>query len=488
MATADKSLTALAMPLVASFTFRFLFTLVDLIYAAQIKEQVPYGVAAIGLFIPLQSLFIAIWVGLSAGFTATISQAFGRRDQARVTALKRAMAWLLVALVPLMQVFAAWVWYDAQHLDIQPELRRDYLTYALILVCSMPFSGFLSIYPDSIVKAHHDTVTTMKAGLLSTVTNLLLNTVFVFTFDWGIAGIAWATVLSRYAGFGYAAARTRTLERIRLAEWTPTPHAWVRTPLADILALAVPGGMAFGLVFLEEWVIRKLLTTQPQPHLLLASYAVYGRFAALATMPAIATAVAVLPYAARRVAEGRNAEVRAQLLHTTLRIALLVLAIGISIGWLFARPLVTTLALKQTETAGTAVETYLTLVPFAALATLPFLILRPVFEAVGQPRIGAVVAMVKSLLLVIPLTVLGCTLAPALATDPLFSLLVGNILALAAVSTLVVLLCRRLLTDAPATGAGSHPSGTDEGVRPRGVAQGPAAPPSGGATPDPDGS
>ena len=161
----EKTLTKLALPLVFSFTFRFLFTLVDLIYAAEIKEEVPFGVAAIGLFIPIQTLSIAIWVGISTGFTATISQAFGRRDQARVSSLKKAMIKINIALVPLLLVLATTIYLTTPYRGLQAELQRDFLTYSLILVISMPFSGFLSIYPDSIVKAHHDTVSTMKAGI-----------------------------------------------------------------------------------------------------------------------------------------------------------------------------------------------------------------------------------------------------------------------------------------------------------------------------------
>ena len=36
--------------------------------------------------------------------------------------------------------------------------------------------GFWSILPDSIIKAHHDTTSTMVAGIISGVANLVLNT------------------------------------------------------------------------------------------------------------------------------------------------------------------------------------------------------------------------------------------------------------------------------------------------------------------------
>ena len=254
-----KSLNALALPLVFSFTFRFAFTLVDLVFVSMIGEESPHGVAAIGLFIPVQSVFIALWVGLSAGFTATVSQAFGRHDQARVAALKRAMVVINVALVPALLLLAAVIYVAVPYLELDPALERDFLTYALILVIAMPFSGFLSIYPDSLVKAHHDTVSTMKAGIFSTIANVILNTLFVFVCGWGIAGIALATALSRYVGVGYAALRTRTLERARLTpDWdrgaagSADSTGWRRGPLADILTLGLPGALAYSLIFARK--------------------------------------------------------------------------------------------------------------------------------------------------------------------------------------------------------------------------------------------
>ena len=167
-----------------------------------------------------------------------------------------------IALVPIVWAFGVAIYYGTPLLGLNnEELQSDFLTYTLILVFSMPLSGFLSIYPDSIVKAHHDTVSTMKAGLWSTGANVVLNSLFVFVFEWGIAGIAFATVLSRYASFIYASLRARALElQRRVPEWDQGASDWPRGPLADIVALALPGTLTYALVLCEEAVIIKLLT------------------------------------------------------------------------------------------------------------------------------------------------------------------------------------------------------------------------------------
>lgn len=454
-----KSLIRLALPMVISFTFRFLFTLVDTVYAASaaVRADEPEAVAAIGLFLPIQTILIALWVGLSAGFTASISQAFGQRDEARVCALKRAMIRVHQALVPILVFLAAVVWLAVPHLpDLEPGLKDSFRTYATVLVAGMPVAGFLSIYPDSIVKAHHDTVSTMKAGLFSSLTNVVLNTVFVFVFHWGLLGIAIATVVSRYPSFCYALYRARVLEGRRLAglaAWDRGAREWP-APLRSILTLAVPGGFTYLLVFFEEAVVMWLLKDLEHNTVAIAAYGVYARLLSLVTMPAIATSVAVLPFVARLVPEGRTAEVLVDLKRGLLGAAGLSLCIALPAGWIFAEPIATYLVpekMAALQDDGAAAINFLFLLPFAAMATVPFLVLRPVFEAVHQPRLGVWITMAKSLLLSVPILTTGRYLAPAVGMDPLLGILLGMVLATGLASAMVLSATRSILRPHPQT-------------------------------------
>ena len=464
-----KSLNALATPLVISFTFRFMFTLVDLVFVRAIKDEAPEGVAAIGVFIPIQTLFIAIWVGLSAGFTASISQAFGKGDENRVRALKRAMIWLHLALVPVLLGFAAIIYLATPLLNLKPDLERDFLTYSLILVCAMPFSGFLSIYPDSIVKAHHDTISTMKAGIFSTLANVSLNALFIFVFDWGIAGIALATVFSRYAGLGYAAFRTHILERARLAGvdgevWDRGPSTWSRQPMREILALGLPGCLAFALVFGEEWTLTVLLTREADSEVYLAAVAVYNRLASLAIMPAVATAVAVLPFVARLAAENRVSEVRRDLWRSTVMSTGLVLAIAIPVGWLFPGALAEFFVGDRAAKAGANMTIYLALIPAVVVLALPYVLMRPVFEALGMPRIGVRVSVIKSLGFCVPLLVAGYFTAKTLDGDPLLGIIIGVMVGQLLASLVTVWFCRKLLATSGETDSEPAPARNTESV------------------------
>ncbi len=427
-----------------SFTLRFLFTFVDMGFAAALPDGV-VGVAAISFYAPLQAISIAVWVGLSAGFTAALSAAFGRRDEARVVALKRAMLKLLSVVVPVMMLLGAAIWPLAQHLDLEPDLVDAIALYATTVMVGMPLTGFWSIYPDSIVKAHHSTRDTMIAGLASTAANVALNAWFVFGLELGLFGIALATVVSRLVGLGYAGWRAAVLERARRAQpWPEAAGEW-KAAVPAILALALPGALTYVLAAIEGAVVNALLTTLPDATTAIASWGVYERMLMLALMPAVATAVAVVPYVARLCPQGETARVRRELWQTARAMAIAALLMTIAMGYAFAAPLVSYFIQDDTAPISDTTLATLRLLPVAALAALPFLILRPVFEGVQQPRAGVRLTVVRYVLLSIPLAVAGRYIAPLAGSSGLLGMVTGLIVGSAVASWLTVRFIRRLL-------------------------------------------
>jgi len=444
----DKSLRRMATPLVLSFTLRFIFTFVDLGYARFLRDD-NAAVAAIGFYMPFHSVFVAVWVGLSAGFTASLSRAFGRRDQAEVKRLKRGILRILFFLIPGLVLLGAIVYTIAPHLGLEPALAEAFRTYATTLMVGMPLTGFWAIYPDSIVKAHQDTVSTMIAGLTSTITNVGLNTLFVFGFHWGILGIALGTVLSRLPGLAYALWRARALERRRQETlWSPV-ESQLGSPVRLILVLAIPGAITNLLTAVEMAAANRIMTGVPESTSAIASWGVYQQMLNLSLMPVLATSIAVIPYTARLLPRGQTARIRRELVQVGFGIAAVSLVMTTLMGWVFAEPL-TLIFIKETSAGAVGLaSTTLHFLPLAMLATTPFLLLRPVFEAAQQPRIGILLSLVRFTVLALPLMFGGQYLATKWGYSGLHGMIGGIILATGVASTWTIFLVRTLLRQPP---------------------------------------
>ena len=439
-AATQASILAMAAPLVVSFWMRSLFTFVDTAYAATLGDA---AVAAVGLSIPLEFLMIACWVGMSTGLTSQLSQAMGARQGARIEqllAMTRRVVW---ALVPLFVLIAAGAWFWAPHMGLEPKVADQFALYCAVLIGGSAFTAFWSILPDSIVKAHHDTRSTMWAGIWSNLINVGLNTLFTFVFHWGVFGIALSTVIGRFGGLAYALRKAAHHENARKATGLDTDPALDPAPFRSLMALAVPSALTYVLMALESTVVNALLSKQPEATASIAAYGIYYRVVMFTVMPIIATSVAVLPFVARRFGEGDIQAIRRGLRQAMLAgaaycIALITPAMILG-GGALAR------ALAESEVTAQLTRGALWLSPLAALAIIPFQLCRPAFEGLQRGRPGLLMAILRYVVLTAPCGWLGIVAARAAGRPPLFGLLAGLILASALGSAIFLIWMRRAL-------------------------------------------
>lgn len=442
----DPSLLRMSVPLMVSFMMRSAFTFVDTIYAAYEGDA---AVAAIGLTFPFEFVMIAFWVGLSTGLTSTLSRAMGAHQGRRIEQYLQA-TWRLVLIVsPLFLVIGAVIWFVAPRGNLDPDVYRAFRVYGAVLIGGSALTTFWSVLPDSVVKAHQDTRSTMWAGIWSNVANLALNTLFLFGFGWGIFGIALSTVLGRVAGLVYALRKAAMHEAGRLADGLDTDLTPDPSPYRPILALAVPAGITFMLMSAETAVINALLAGEPDGTSAIAAYSIYYRVMMTAAMPMIAMSVAMLPFAAKRIGRNDGAGLyrglwQAGVVSVTYTIGIMVPAV-----WLWGDRLARWLSEAPLTAEYTAFG--LQIVPIASLALAPFILCRPVFEAMGRGRPGLYMAILRYLILTVPAAYLGMLVANRYGQPNLYGILVAMVVVAVVSSAIFSVWVKRALPEAVGT-------------------------------------
>ncbi|MCB9880909.1 MAG: hypothetical protein H6832_09915 [Planctomycetes bacterium] len=466
---ASKPLSRLALPLVISFTLRNLFALVDLGFATSLPNSAS-AVGAISFWIPFQMVYIALWVGLSSGVTTTLSQALGLCRTDLVESIERQVRRILVVLIAVLVGLGACLPLVVPMFGLEHDLTRDFTIYGSILAIGFPITGFWSILPDSTVKAHHDTRSTMIAGLLSTATNATLNATFVFVFGWGLAGIAIGTVLSRIPSLVYAIVRARRLDaawRASLAEASPEaamPAAsdevrlsmqqriarQLSRPTRRILILGVPSTIAFVLTAIESSFVNGLLAVLPDSTEKIASWGVFNQILQLSLMPIVGSAVAVLPWLARRVAASEFTVVRRELMTTALLFGAISFGLTILPAFVFpdaiARRILTKNGEVDARSLALAVDA-LAILPVVAMASLPFILLRTSFEALNKPRLAILSSVLRFVVLSLPLIALGRHLGLTSDLGPIRGMAMGLGTAALLASTFVSVLVHTIVGD-----------------------------------------
>jgi len=442
----NAEILRLAAPLVVSFWLRSAFAWADAAFAATLPQG-DAALAAIGLTMPFEFLLIACWVGTSNGLTARLSAAMGAGEGERIAQLQRAMRSVVLSLCAAFLGLAALLWYQADWFSKDPAVAEALRVYGSVLMAGSALTSFWSVVPDSLVKAHHDTRSTMWAGLLSSVLNLVLNAFFVFVLHWGIFGIALSTVLGRLAGFLYARARANHHERVRIARGADNAPGVFDRPVRAILSIAVPAGMTFVLMSLELLVVNALLERQSDGTSALAAFSIFDRCVRFLSMPIIACGVATLPLAARLYARRDRSGILHEL--SVVRRASLVYALVLLTPLsLWLGPLVAD-ALADSEAAREGARAGMLWVPFAVLLSTPMLVQRSAMEGMQRPRPGMACAALRSFVFVLPLTLLALYLAPRFGYGAIHGAYAGTTAGTALGSLVMSLWTRRVLLESP---------------------------------------
>lgn len=189
-----KALTTLSIPIIINNLIQTLYNLVDGIWVGKISSV---HFAATSFVWPVNFLFISLGIGISIAGTSLLSQLVGadKIEDAREYATQIMVISLILAIsFSVLGVFLSPHMIKA--MGGTGELARLGNIYLRITFLDMIFL-FMFFNINSIMNAQGNTITPTILSGVSAIINVVLDPIFIFTFNWGIAGAAWATLVSR---------------------------------------------------------------------------------------------------------------------------------------------------------------------------------------------------------------------------------------------------------------------------------------------------
>lgn len=188
-----------AFPLLLGNMFQQLYNMVDTWVIGQTGNNGAY--AAVGSVGPIINILIGFFLGLSSGVGVIISQYYGAKDEKKIHDAVHTSVMMTLILAVLFTVLGIILTPFMLKLMLRSQSGADSIypyarTYLLIY-----FSGVagLMIYNigSGILRAIGDSDRPFYFLTVSAVTNIVLDLVFVFVFDMGVAGVALATVIAQ---------------------------------------------------------------------------------------------------------------------------------------------------------------------------------------------------------------------------------------------------------------------------------------------------
>ncbi|MBS4020993.1 MAG: MATE family efflux transporter [Dethiobacter sp.] len=182
-------------PAVVGMLVMSIYNIVDRVFIG--RSVGPLGIAGIAVGYPLMMIIMAVTMLVGIGATSLISIRLGEKRIEEAERVMGSAATLLVVislaltvagllfLTPLLRLFAA---SD----NILP-YGREYMT---IILFGTVFQVF-SFGVNNFIRAEGNPKTAMFTMLIGAVLNLILDPIFIFVLGLGVAGAAWATIISQ---------------------------------------------------------------------------------------------------------------------------------------------------------------------------------------------------------------------------------------------------------------------------------------------------
>lgn len=161
------------------------------------------AIAAINVVLPVSFFIAALGMAIGIGGSSIISRALGADNKAR--ALKTFGNQItLTLLVTISMVVLGLVYVNGiiPAFGGKGAIFEPAKVYYTIVLYGVPFLA-LCMMGNTVIRAEGKPRFAMIAMIIPSVGNLIMDYVFIYVFDWGMEGAAWATTASYLLCFGY---------------------------------------------------------------------------------------------------------------------------------------------------------------------------------------------------------------------------------------------------------------------------------------------
>ncbi len=344
-----KQLLIFFFPMLFGTFFQQLYNTTDAIVVGRFvgKEALSAVGGATGSLI---NLFVGLFVGVSTGATVTISQYFGADKKEEVSkAVHSAIALAIVSGAVIMLIGLVGAPFALDLMDTPKEI----LPYALIYI-RIYFGGMIAnlVYNigAGILRAIGDSKKPLYFLILSCLINILLDLLFVTVFDWGVMGVAIATVISQIcSALLVCITLMRTKECYKLVLRRIRFH---KVMLKRIVRIGLPAGLQSLMYTSTNVIIQSTMNSFGTNTI--AAWTAYGKIDGIFWMTMSAFGISVTTFAGQNFGAGKYDRVKKGA-QVCLRIALSV-AIALSAMLYFGGPFIYRLFTKDPLVIGKGAE------------------------------------------------------------------------------------------------------------------------------------
>jgi putative MATE family efflux protein len=263
------------------------------------------ALAAVGTSFPVIFLMIALALGIGMGANVLIAQYYGAKDNEKIRlTIDTAYISLFVVGVALSVIGYFTANPVLRLLNVPADVFDQASEYLRIIYIGLILAfGYNTV--GGILRGLGDSMTPLFMLIASTIINIVLDLLFVRRFGWGVAGVAWATVIAQGISFvGSVIFLNRTHDVLK----TDFLHLkFNRKIFKEIFRIGLPSGIQQALVSLGIMVMTAIVNGFGT--IVLAGFSVASRIDSFVAMPAMNIGMALSSFTGQNMGAGEKKRV-----------------------------------------------------------------------------------------------------------------------------------------------------------------------------------
>ncbi|HFH6770761.1 TPA: MATE family efflux transporter [Streptococcus agalactiae] len=190
----DKALFKLGMPMVISLLVAALYNVVDTYFVSGLGKE---AVAAVSVAFPIQLIFLGIGLTFGAGAGSYISRLLGGNNK-KEASIVATVALISSAILGIITAIVLFCYLEGvlKFMGAIPSIMEISKSYTGIFIVG-GILGAINVTLGNLVVAQGAAKISLKAMLLGSISNMVLDPIFIFGLNLGVRGAAIATLIAR---------------------------------------------------------------------------------------------------------------------------------------------------------------------------------------------------------------------------------------------------------------------------------------------------
>ena len=299
-----KKILLFSLPLLLGNVFQQLYNTVDSVIVGNYVGG--DALAAVGTSGPIINLLVGLFMGIATGAGVVIARYFGAQDSEGVhDAVHTTLAATFIGGLFLTVVGVLLSPTVVRLVGVPENIMADSISYLRIY-----FGGIIAMMTYNmgagILRAVGDSKTPLYFLIISSIVNIILDTVFVIALDMGVAGVAWATLIAQAVS---ATLTIMMLCRINASYRVSLRQIRIKMSyLKEIIRIGLPSGLQNAIISMSNIVVQSYINSFGSAAI--AGYSTYGKVDAFALMPVMSLSMAITTFTSQNIGAQRYDRVR----------------------------------------------------------------------------------------------------------------------------------------------------------------------------------